>query len=61
VKINPDKISKVIGPGGKMIKRIVEESGAQVDINDDSGNVFIAAVNTESANKAIKMIQGHYC
>jgi polyribonucleotide nucleotidyltransferase len=57
VKINPDKISKVIGPGGKMIKRIVEESGAQVDINDDSGNVFIAAVNTESANKAIKMIQ----
>jgi polyribonucleotide nucleotidyltransferase len=57
VKINPEKISKVIGPGGKMIKRIVEESGAQVDINDDSGNVYIAAVNTESANKAIKMIQ----
>ncbi len=58
VKINPDKISKVIGPGGKMIKRIVEESGAQVDINDDSGNVFVAAINTESANKAIAMIKG---
>ena len=56
VKINPEKISKVIGPGGKMIKKIVEESGAQVDINDDSGNVYIAAVNTESANKAIQMI-----
>lgn len=56
VKIDPEKISKVIGPGGKMIKKIVELSGAQVDINDDSGNVYIAAVNTESANKAIKMI-----
>ena len=40
-----------------MIKKIVEESGAKIDI-DDTGRIFIAAVNTESANKAIDMING---
>ncbi len=55
VVVDPDKISKIIGPGGKMIKKIVEETGAKIDI-DDSGKVFVAAVNTESANKAIAMI-----
>ena len=57
INVDPDKISKVIGPGGKMIKKIVEESGAKIDI-DDTGRIFIAAVNTESANKAIDMING---
>ena len=40
-----------------MIKKIVEETGAKIDI-DDSGKVFIAAVNSESAAKAIDMING---
>jgi len=57
ISVDPEKISKVIGPGGKMIKKIVEETGAKIDI-DDSGKVFIAAVNSESAAKAIDMIHG---
>ena len=57
INVDPEKISKVIGPGGKMIKKIVEESGAKIDI-DDTGRIFIAAVNTEAANKAIDMING---
>ncbi|MBR1976116.1 MAG: polyribonucleotide nucleotidyltransferase, partial [Phascolarctobacterium sp.] len=57
INVDPDKISKVIGPGGKMIKKIVEESGAKIDI-DDTGRIFIAAVNSESAYKAIDMING---
>ena len=40
-----------------MIKKIVDETGAKIDI-DDTGRVFIAAVNTEAANKAIEMIEG---
>jgi polyribonucleotide nucleotidyltransferase len=57
IQINPDKIGTVIGPGGKMIKRIVEETGAQIDIEDD-GSVFVASNNSENAQKAIDMIQG---
>ena len=47
IKINPDKIRDVIGPGGKMIRKIVEETGAQIDVEDD-GTVFIASANAES-------------
>lgn len=54
--IAPDKIREVIGPGGKMIKKIVEESGAKIDIEDD-GRIFIAAVNPESGKKAQSMIE----
>lgn len=54
--ISPDKIREVIGPGGKMIKKIVEESGAKIDIEDD-GRIFIAAVNPESGKKAQTMIE----
>ena len=57
ITINPDKIRDIIGPGGKMIKKIVEETGAKIDV-DDSGKVFVAAVNSESAQKAIAMIEG---
>ena len=57
IHVDPDKIAKVIGSGGKMIKKIVDETGAKIDI-DDTGRVFIAAVNTEAANKAIEMIEG---
>lgn len=54
--IHPDKIREIIGPGGKMIKKIVEESGAKIDIEDD-GRIFIAAVNPESGKKAQSMIE----
>lgn len=47
LKINPEKIGMVIGPGGKMIKSIIEESGASIDI-DDSGKVNIFAVSKDS-------------
>ena len=57
IYVDPEKISKVIGPGGKMIKKIVEDTGAKIDI-DDTGRVFIAAVDSESAAKAIDMIHG---
>ncbi len=55
VMIDPDKIGKVIGPGGKTIQKIVADTGAKVDINDD-GSVFISAVNTESAEQAKAII-----
>ncbi len=53
--IDPDKIGKVIGPGGKTIQKIVADTGAKVDINDD-GTVFISAVNTDSALQAKAII-----
>jgi polyribonucleotide nucleotidyltransferase len=53
--INPEKIGAVIGPGGKVIRNIIEVSGATVDIEDD-GSVFVGATNEESARKAIQMI-----
>ena len=56
LKINPDKIREVIGTGGKVIREICETSGAKVDLDDD-GTVKVAAVNTEAANIAIKMIK----
>ncbi len=54
--IHPDKIREVIGPGGKVIKRITEETGTQIDI-DDSGEVRIAAVNGEGGRQAEEMIR----
>lgn len=55
LKINPDKIKDVIGPGGKVIKKITEESGAKIDIEED-GTVYVAAADQVSANKAIEAI-----
>ena len=57
IHVDTEKISKIIGPGGKTIKKIVEETGAKIDIEED-GRVYIAAVNSEQANKAIDMING---
>jgi polyribonucleotide nucleotidyltransferase len=56
VHINPDKIREVIGPGGKIIKRITEETGTQIDI-EDTGEVRIAAINSEGGRKAEEMIR----
>ncbi|MCB9758054.1 MAG: S1 RNA-binding domain-containing protein, partial [Candidatus Omnitrophica bacterium] len=51
-QIDPSKIGEVIGPGGKMIKRIIEETGvSSIDIEDD-GKVLIASASKESAEKA---------
>ena len=57
MKINPDKIREVIGTGGKVIQKIVADTGAKIDIEDD-GSVFIAAVNRDSALEAQKIIEG---
>jgi polyribonucleotide nucleotidyltransferase len=56
INIHPDKIREVIGPGGKVIKRITEETGAQIDI-EDSGEVRIAAVSSEGGRRAEEMIR----
>ena len=55
MKINPDKIREVIGSGGKVIQKIVADTGAKIDIEDD-GSVFIAAVDKASAEKAKAII-----
>ena len=54
--IHPDKIREVIGPGGKVIKKITEETGCQIDI-EDSGEVRIAAVNMEGSKRAEELIR----
>ncbi|OUL31253.1 polyribonucleotide nucleotidyltransferase [Nostoc sp. 106C] len=57
IKIDPDMIGLVIGPGGKTIKGITEETGAKIDIEDD-GTVTISAVDESKAKKARNIIQG---
>jgi polyribonucleotide nucleotidyltransferase len=57
MKIDPDKIRDVIGPGGKMINKIIAETGVKIDIEDD-GRVFIAAVDKAAGEKALKIIEG---
>ncbi|MEW5870292.1 MAG: polyribonucleotide nucleotidyltransferase [Chloroflexota bacterium] len=56
VHIPVDKIGAVIGPGGKMIRSIQEETGAKIDIGED-GSVFIASNDGESARKAREMVE----
>ena len=55
--INPEKIREVIGPGGKMINKIIAETGVKIDIEDD-GRVFISTPDQEAADKARKIIEG---
>jgi polyribonucleotide nucleotidyltransferase len=57
IKINPDKIRDVIGPGGKIIRSIVEETGAKIDVEDD-GTVFIASADEQAAQAAVARIRG---
>lgn len=57
IRINPDKIGLVIGPGGKQVKKIQEETGAKVEIVDDSGLIQVASVNEASALAAIDRIK----
>ena len=55
IKIPPSKIGEVIGPGGKMIRSIVEETGAKIDISDD-GTVLIASVDGEAGRLAMERV-----
>ncbi|MEX0749915.1 MAG: polyribonucleotide nucleotidyltransferase, partial [Dehalococcoidia bacterium] len=57
LQIDPQKIGTVIGPGGRIIRAIIEETGASIDIEDD-GSVYIGATNEESARRAIDIIEG---
>lgn len=57
ININKDKIRDVIGPGGKVIKEIIDATGASIDI-EDSGKVTVAAPNLESLEEAISRING---
>jgi polyribonucleotide nucleotidyltransferase len=56
IQINPDKIREVIGPGGKMIRKIIEETKCTIDVEDD-GTVVVGSSSSENAQKAIDMIQ----
>ncbi len=55
VYINPEKVSDVIGPAGKIIKRIISQTGAKIDI-DESGRIIIASVDVSAAENAKQMI-----
>jgi len=54
--INVDKIKDVIGPGGKMINKIISETGVKIDIEED-GQVFIYSSDMDNAKKALKMVE----
>ena len=57
MKINPDKIREVIGSGGKVIQKIVADTGAKIDIEDD-GSIFISAVDKRAIEAAREIIAG---
>ncbi len=56
IRINREKIGELIGPGGKVIRGITEQSGAKIDVEED-GTVNVSAVDEGAANKALKMIK----
>ncbi len=56
-KIDPEKIREVIGSGGKTIQRITAETGVKIDIDDD-GSVFIACIDYEAGQRALKIVEG---
>ncbi len=56
ITINPDKIRDVVGPGGKTINKIIDETGAEIDI-EQTGEIFITGRDTESAEKAAEAVR----
>ena len=56
IHVEPDKIGRIIGPGGKMIRAIQDETGVKIDIEDD-GSVFIASADADASTRAIDMVQ----
>ncbi len=57
VKVKPDQIRIIIGPGGKTIKGIVDQTGCAVDVKDD-GTVSIASSDSEAVKRALAIIEG---
>ncbi|MBI3323167.1 MAG: polyribonucleotide nucleotidyltransferase, partial [Candidatus Omnitrophica bacterium] len=57
IKINPEKIRDIIGPGGRTIRKIIEETGATIDVEDD-GRVSVASADAEASAKAVEIIRG---
>jgi polyribonucleotide nucleotidyltransferase len=57
IKIRPDKIRDVIGPGGKVIRGIIEETGVKIDVEDD-GTIFIASSDQKGMDRAVELIEG---
>jgi polyribonucleotide nucleotidyltransferase len=57
LKINPDKIRDLIGPGGKTIRKIIEQTGVTIDIEDD-GTVLVASTDEKASNTALDIIKG---
>jgi len=57
IHIKPDRIRDLIGPGGKVIRGITEETGVKIDVEDD-GTVYVASADGESMQKAIDRIRG---
>ncbi|MCU1279338.1 MAG: polyribonucleotide nucleotidyltransferase, partial [bacterium] len=57
LQIKPDRIRDVIGPGGKMIRAIIDQTGVAIDVEDD-GTISIASSDDASAKKAIEIIKG---
>ena len=56
IQVKPEKIKDVIGPGGRMIKKIIEATGAAIDI-EESGRVNIASSSKEACDKAVEMVK----
>ncbi len=56
IKINPEKIGALIGPGGKVINEIIAQTGAEIDIDDD-GTVYISSVSEDGMRKALSMVK----
>jgi polyribonucleotide nucleotidyltransferase len=56
IQIDPEKIGKVIGPGGKTVRAIQEETGVKIDIGEN-GIVFIASTDSEGSERAVQMVQ----
>ena len=56
-KINPEKIGEVVGPRGKTINKIIEQTGVKIDIEDD-GSVYIATADAEAAQTARRIVEG---
>lgn len=57
IKIDPEKIRDVIGAGGKVINKIIEDTGVKIDIKED-GTVFVSSVDHDGVNEALKIIEG---
>lgn len=57
MNINPDKIRDVIGAGGKIINKIIQDTGVKIDIKED-GTVFVSSANHEGVTEALKIIDG---